>query len=392
MVQDRAAPAAAEQSLAWSRPWRVLLAGAGTVLAGSLLLSLDGPVVTPVRLLLIAAGLIAGGWAVKRFLANTDPDDELDRRVETAGFVAVYGLCGLVGFLGMRDEWFSGRIFFAFFITASIVGSFVLLLPRLWRRLAITVLVLLHFGGIVVASASSPPSGGQSWLAEQLMVRVYRPYLYPLYLTNAYHFYAPDPGSAPMAWFRLEYADGSYRWLKFPERETSPTPIHYQRTMAMALYCSVPGPPPDIPTLQQLANRRKRAGDFADPKTFADVIPMRDDIPFTAQFGPPNPDSLKAIESAVRHVCRYYPNDRDPNVSVVKVKVYRVAIAIPYPQQVADGLDPRDDQFKRPFYLGEYDSDGKLLNDNDPFLYWEIPIDSLPVHAGDIQPKVVNQQ
>jgi hypothetical protein len=400
MEKDRAAPAAAGEPPAWSRPWRVLLAGAGAALAGSLMMSLEeGPVVTPVRLLLIFAGLVAGGWAVKRHLDGTTPDDELDRRVESAGLVAVYGLCGLVGFIGMRDEWFSGRIFFAFFVTATIGGSLLLLLPRLWRRLAVTVLVLLHFGGIVVASATSPTTNGsQAWVPTQLWAHVYRPYLYAMYLTNAYHFYAPDPGSAPLVWYRVEYDDGSYRWLKFPDRDEAPTPVHYQRTMAMAASCSVSAPPPDLPTLQQLKQRRYREGLFPDKK-YADVIPMREDIPDTLQYAAPTPVSQKMIESYARHVCHAYPNDRDPSIKAVKVKVYRVAFGIPLPQNVAKGMDPRDDQLKRPFFMGEFDADGKLINGEydadgklvswtDPFLYWEIPIKSLPVHAGDVQPEV----
>src|SRR5438046_2459140 len=94
MVQEHAAPAAAAEGSAWSRPWRVLLVGTGAVLAGSLLLAFEGPVVTPVRLLLIVAGLLAGGRAVQRHLAGAGED--LDERVESAGFVAVYSLAGLV--------------------------------------------------------------------------------------------------------------------------------------------------------------------------------------------------------------------------------------------------------------------------------------------------------
>jgi hypothetical protein len=388
MEQDRAVPAAAGEGPAWARPWRVLLGGAGAVLAGTLLMSLDDvPGVTPVRLLLIFAGLIAGGWAVKRKLAGTDPDDELDQRVESSGFVGVYVLCGLAGFLGMREEWFSGRIFFAFFVAAATAGSLLLLLPRLWRRLAVVVLVLLHFGGIFVASASSATStGSQSWVAAQLMSHVYGPYLTPMYLTNAYHFYAPDPGSAPLIWYRIEYDDGSYRWLKFPDRDTAPTPVHYQRTMATAAYSSATRPVAGPVDFQQRADRRYHAGAFPD-RIYADVIPMRQDVPTNLQYTPPTEMSQKLLESFARHVCHAYPNDRDPSIPAVKVKIYRVAVVIPHPQRVADGLDPRDDELKRPFFLGEYDTDGKLTNEEDPFLYWEIPIKSLPIHARDIKPE-----
>src|SRR5205823_2791122 len=87
--------------------------------------AVDSRFLTPFRLLLILAGLIAGGWAVKQHL--TAADDDLEDRVESAGLVAVYSLAGLAGYLG-TSEWSSARVFFAFFIVAAVGGSFLVLM------------------------------------------------------------------------------------------------------------------------------------------------------------------------------------------------------------------------------------------------------------------------
>jgi hypothetical protein len=393
MAQEHAAPAATEQGPVWLRPWRVLLTGSGAVLLGTILISFDGPVVTPVRLILMLAGLIAGGLAVQRHLAGAG--EELDDRVESAGFIAVYSLAGIVGFLGMQDDWFSGRIFFAFFICATIGGSLLMLMPRVWRRLAATVLVLLHFGGIVTASASSGMGGGEpAWLPSELMTYVYRPYLYPMYLVNAYHFYAPDPGASTLAWYRVEYEDGSYRWIKFPDRAATETPLHYQRHMGMAesLNSRSPTPPPEV--FEKLWKRRSRVGK-QPPRQYAGLIPIREDISYWAQFTPPAEYTQKMLESYARFVCLNYPNPDDPSKRAVRVKVYRVYYKIPSPGELLGGADPYDDNLKRPFFMGEFDADGKLLTPfglderGDPFLYWEIPMDALKIHAGDVKPEVM---
>jgi hypothetical protein len=56
------------------------------------------------------------------------------------------------------------------------------------------------------------------------------------------------------------------------------------------------------------------------------------------------------------------------------------------------GYDPREPYFYLPYYFGEYDPEGKLLDPNSPFLYWLVPIledgnkrnyDYARRHAGD---------
>src|SRR5262249_17973947 len=74
----------------------------------------------------------------------------------------------------------------------------------------------------------------------------YRPYLEFMYLNNAYHFYAPEPGPSRFLWFRVIYHDRDDpdkeslqgAWLKVPNMDETNQPLHsaaleYQRYLAM---------------------------------------------------------------------------------------------------------------------------------------------------------------
>jgi hypothetical protein len=43
-------------------------------------------------------------------------------------------------------------------------------------------------------------------------------------------------------------------------------------------------------------------------------------------------------------------------------------------RQYADHEDPYDKSSYLPFFVGEYDTDGKLVNPFDPMLFWVVPI------------------
>jgi hypothetical protein len=345
------------------------------------------PVLTPLSLILMLGALIFMGWVlVKRF---STASDELDERIQSAGLIAVVSAAGLVGFLGMSLPWYSGRIFFAFFIAFTIIGSVLALLPRVWRALALTVVVALHFGGILVASTSLPVNGQSAWLPTMLYVKCYRPYLSGLYLTNGYHFYAPDPGTSTLVWVRIEYADHSARWVKFPSRPDSPTPLHYQRLMGMCEGTSGRGMMPKPQAFDELWGRRVTAGSVFP----TGPIPPRIDLMPQAQYYPPNEYSLAIVSSMARHVALYYPHPTDPTIPVAWVKMYRLSYTIISPEDLVKGGDPLADKLKMPYYMGEYDPQGKRVYhddkgnsqppDDDPFLYWVVPMEYLPEHAGD---------
>jgi hypothetical protein len=400
MLPEKAARSAGAGSV-WLRPWRVLLLGLGVVLVSSLLIEYDGPVVTPVRLLLMVAGLIAGGWALRQRLSSAGED--LDERVESAGMIAVYALYGLIGFIGMAEDWFSGRIFFGFFLVATIIGSLLTLLPRLWRRLAATLLILLHFGGIVTAATCTPATNGRvPWLAQFVYTEFYRPYITGLYFTNPYHFYAPDPGVSTLVWVRVEYEDHQYRWLKFPNRPNSPTPLHYQREMGVCESTSQRSWDVDPQRFGRLLEQRNHIARFGKAGG-AGPIPMRDDMLPYNQYSRPNDYSEAILSSMARHVARFYPHPTKPEVKVKALKIYRVTYELAQPGDFLKGEDPLDDKRKLPFYMGEFDTEGRRKRysadadakelppekaddgEDDPLLYWAIPMEFLKLQAGDIE-------
>src|SRR5262249_16204058 len=134
-------------------------------------------------------------------------DRPLEQRDEAA---CLFFLAALVSFFCVRalydpvDPLFMDtiRLFFALLSLAAIVASPLIIVPVNVRRGVVSFLILLHFGGLVVASLSVPPNIPN--LVTHLNKRIYRPYLETVYLTNAYHFYAPEPGPATYLWFRIK--------------------------------------------------------------------------------------------------------------------------------------------------------------------------------------------
>jgi hypothetical protein len=82
------------------------------------------------------------------------------------------------------------------------------------------------------------------------------------------------------------------------------------------------------------------------------------------------------------------PHPDHPEAEPQSVKVYRVIHIIPNSMQyLMDDFDPCDPVMYLPYYMGQYDAKGRLLdgefdteghlNDEskkDPFLYWLLPI------------------
>ena len=63
-----------------------------------------------------------------------------------------------------------------------------------------------------------------------------------------------------------------------------------------------------------------------------------------------------------------------PDAEPVAVKLYRVQHRIMPAEFLANGGDPRDWTLYLPYYMGRYNQDGQLLDPNDPFMYWLLPI------------------
>src|SRR5262249_54850046 len=142
--------------------------------------------------------------------------------------------CAL-GHVAVGPDWDSFALLLT--VAAVVAGAAAVLtaMPSRWRRFFLTLLILAHFAAIGTAVVVVPPRDGQApRLAQQLWMRFARPYLLFTTLTNGYHFYAPDPGPTALLWFRVQYADGSSRWVRFPDHDTCANHVERRRWAALA--------------------------------------------------------------------------------------------------------------------------------------------------------------
>src|SRR5262249_41480568 len=86
--------------------------------------------------------------------------------------------------------------------------------------------------------------------------------------------------------------------------------------------------------------------------------------------------------SYARHLLRV-PHPKYADAVPVSVKIYRVQHRILTAEQLAMGENPKDGVYYLPYYQGQYDPDGRLMDPDDPFLFWCLPI----VHKTPNDPK-----
>jgi hypothetical protein len=310
-----------------------------------------------------------------------------------------------------RVSWDSAALLFRVAMVLSAVSAVVVLLPSVGRRIVVSLVILFHFGGLLTAVTSVNPS---PWLSGQLWTTVYRPYLYFLWLNNAYHFYSPQPGPANLMWFCIEYESDpdetkNFRWVLVPDLDEQSRPVNpdnslvfsgteYTRRLSLAEYTGASGIVPW--NLYQLLDQRLRAAQI-------DGIPPLDPrkVPYDKQFREPDPRSKRWIQAYVRHVAATYRHQGKgkENLPVKSVKFYRVLHQILEPDQLNAGMDPDDPSLKWPYFYGKFDKDGNFTEDcaklwidsagrfqserRDPYLYWLIPYEDLARHGqgGDLE-------
>jgi hypothetical protein len=341
---------------------------------------------------------------------------EVSPRVEGAALVF---LAGLVAFLtcwalylgpDRAGEWDSMRVFFAGVALAAFVASPLVGAPQALRRFLVSVLVVLHLGGILTAVMATPPG---PWVFSVIWARVYQPYLEFMWLNNAYRFYSPEPNAATQAWFRIEYVKGEpvirtfpvpftplafhiedrskmvllHRWVKLPDLKDDRDPnyplrLQYQRRLALTENLKGTEPvPPD--RFQVILNRR--AAQAPQPAAQQGVLGVRPEfvlglpVPYHPGFTPadqfrhPDASTRMLLSSYARHVLQdQHPTD--PEAKPARVKIYRVVHRFLDAKQMGEDEDPLDPRLYLPWFVGEYDTDGNLVDPNDPFLYWLLPM------------------
>jgi hypothetical protein len=259
----------------------------------------------------------------------------------------------------------------------------------------------MHFGGILTATLAAPPN---PWLITQIWTRIYRPYLEFMYLNNAYHFYAPEPGPANYMWFRLIYVnkngDQIGDWYKVPKvddrtgRHQHSVALEYQRHISLIANVEYTEQVPFMDNNGQVYpffKLRQECSAFGGQlgiKRPPLIVPFHSVLPVSVQYAKPHPIARNLISSYVRHVAKLHAEH--PEYGTLRwIKVYRVRHDIA-PVELFAKTDPpleaNDPWTYRAFYMGRYDITGELedgphydsvtgnYNPGDPFLYWLLPV------------------
>jgi hypothetical protein len=366
------------------RTWAYLLAGLVLIIFAAILPGREtGELNTP-RAFLLGIGLVTLGVTVARRLRTASQD--IESRIATAGLLIAVAFGVVLAFVAtparilpgedlntgrpVAREWDSIRMVFLVLAVVTLAGAVLVLLPMVARKIVVSLLILLHFGNILVAVTSVPPPNGPApWVSVQLWAHFYRPYASFMYLNNAYHFYSPEPGPPTLAWFYVRYTDKSGRWIKLPSRKDSPTPLHFQRTLALTESINVinHNTPPNY---QQLASARRLAGKIYDPE-----IPLPIETAPIIAYQPPEEYSRVMVAAYARYVAHHWPHpDDNPEATVKTVKAYRLIHQIISAPQIEEGMSANDPVFDWPYFMGEFNADGVMLDPTDPFLYFWIPI------------------
>ncbi|MBI1829993.1 MAG: hypothetical protein HYR84_00920 [Planctomycetes bacterium] len=348
-------------------------------------------------------------FVAARHCLNYRADDPSEREGEQEvglAFVVVAAICLLGSFTLYADrndpnDWDTIRMFLRVCTAVSLYGSALTLATQGVRRLMLSVLFTIHFIGINSAALSAPPA---PWIVQQTWIRFFRPYLQFVYLNNAYHFYAPEPGPSSYLWFRVIYqsphvgSDGTRAeeglWHKVPQiddqgRIQHPVALDYQRFLSMTEAVAHPETLPSEyvynSTTEQMevhpfyANRLNlqppgvwTLGNW--PKGLR--VPLQPELTKFQQVFIPNDQSQRLLKSFARFLGRKYAEHPDPKKAdwtFKSVKMYRVVHWIPPVQWFLNDIPPTAPESFLPFYVGNYKADGSLIVDGDPYLFWLLP-------------------
>jgi hypothetical protein len=308
-------------------------------------------------------------------------------RLEGRAALAVIGVGLLVGiggwaifFVRIEDEsWRSIRWYLAAGSVWGLVTAGLVALPRLARRrAALSGIILLHFGAILTAVLGQQPG---PWLAGMVWTEVSGRYLQHMYLINAYHFYAPNPGPSYFLWFWVSYTKEGDRknvyWklIKVPDIDDEtgwpryPLALQYQRRLAMANLLSQAAQGASAARAAEL-NRNHERANLERAKRGEPIFPL---VSNRVAYLEPSPFAKVILQSYVRHVAKKFAAEH-PGASITGIKMYRVEHIILDAPDLAHGEEPRDPYTYVPHFWGDFDTAGQLKNPNDPFLYWLMPV------------------
>ena len=336
----------------FTNPWPALIGGLAATVLGFLWIVLFHFSALP----LVIGGLLATGTAVAI-------------RPQSSVVLGLFCLSGLCAMKGLPLDWDSARLLMAVLSTLAAFAAFVMLLPRVFRRIIVSLMILFHFGGILSAVNNVPPC---TWLSTIAWTHIFRPYLEFMYLNNAYHFYSPEPGPGGMIWFYAKFEDGIIQEYKIPNRDENPLALEYQRRLSFVESVNAVSNPAPVPEATSYLRR------FAGQN---EGIYLHPEIGEEFQYRVPNFYSRRMLQTYARYVARHIKHPTDPEKKVTSVKIYRIVHKILLPKQINEGVKPDEEWLYLPYYQGEFDPDGNLMNPQDPYLYWLIPILRNPIRV-----------
>jgi len=330
-----------------------------------------------------------------------------------------------LGFFGLSPDWDSFHALLLVMAGVSVFAMLLRLSSLRWRIVIISAMLMFHFVGIFSAVTSPPTS---PWLTDQAFTRVYNPYLQFIYMRNAYHFYSPEPGPASILAFLLKTETGTdpttgrarYKteWIVMPRKPIDvrdPLGLSYYRRLSLTEQLArgnagLAMPNDQFEKTDVWYRRNSRTPDAASRRELdrseAIQIPFHPtEVPTIRQYKLPNADVARFIlPSYASHVILDFTPDKEAAAKTT-VKVYRLEHQALPVDQFRLGLNPFHPGTYRPYFLGEYDARGNLLNPQEDFLYWMLPvvprtpgpgdpnkkgyIDYMSVHATGMKPEEV---
>jgi hypothetical protein len=341
MTQDRRLPFETDAAVDVSPARRLAAIGAAiAVVAAGLGQGLQtSPAAAVVAVNIGILGMLVAGFGIAR-------------RPKDSPTLLIAGATALLASLATHPDWDSIRLMQWVMAAVAAVAGILVLLPRTYQRIAVSVFVLYHFAGIVSAITSPAPT---PWMTGQLWAHVFRPHLEFCYVNNAYQFYSPQPGAANVLWFCIYYPDDTSRWIKMPRRNEllDPLAVEYYRRLSLTERANQ-----NIQTAGPTNTALRARWESANR------IPG---VPGLAlQYRAPNEHARQILASYARHI-----NSEAP---IRSVKIYLTQHRMLTQKEFADGKDPYDRDTYWPFFVGHFDGNGALIEPYDPLLYWIVPI------------------
>ncbi len=356
------------------------IAAAIGLLADAILTDVPAILAT-LRLGLVGFGVVVAGSAISM-------RPELPRAwliAVATGFLAAY--------VGIPEHWDSGRLLARVFSGVALAGAVLVAVQPTVRYVLMLCGVLFHFSSILISTTWPDPT---PWLVNQLGQRIYIPYQQFTYLRNAYHFYSPEPGPASLLFTLVTYEYDTIdpdtgkpkveqEWITIPHRGTQtkdPLALTYYRRLSITENATRVSPDISWQT-EEKRQIRKRRDDVANPFGVLPAgvkripHPPVSEIPEFRWYLQPQADITRyLLPSYAKHIA---VENSVPGRRVVKVKIYRAEHLIVAAQYFAiQKVSPYHPSLFRIYFLGDYTPDGKLIDPQDPMLYWIIPVTMKP--------------